>query len=279
MKQFDLFFKVKYLINTIYLNHKITLIYIIFLIILSNNLKLVNAQTSNDQGEWLKIFDGKTLNGWEGDSTYWRVENEKIVGEVTEETLLERNSFLIWRSGSVADFELKVEYRISNLGNSGINYRSEEVKGDPDAFIGGVPYALKGYQADIDGQNNFTGMNYEERGRSTIAPRGLKVLLPDINENEKIDTYIEQNQWIKRIVQDTLEDSASLISHIKEEWNEYHIVAVGNKLKHYVNGVLMSEVTDNDSKNRRLEGLLGVQVHVGPPMKIEYRNFRLKKLD
>ncbi len=62
------------------------------------------------------------------------------------------------------------------------------------------------------------------------------------------------------------------------EWNECHIIAKGNRLQHYINGVLMSDVTDNDTVNRKLKGLLGVQVHVGPPMRIEYRDFRLKRL-
>ena len=102
------------------------------------------------------IFDGKTLDGWEGDSTYWRVEEGALVGEVTLETLLEQNSFIIWRGGAVQDFELKVDYRVSAEGNSGINYRSTEV---PDQ-----PWALKGYQADIDGAGRWTGQLYEERG-------------------------------------------------------------------------------------------------------------------
>jgi hypothetical protein len=55
-------------------------------------------------------------------------------------------------------------------------------------------------------------------------------------------------------------------------------VVKGNRMQHYVNGVLMSDVTDNDAVNRKMSGLLGVQVHVGPPMKVEYRNMRLKTL-
>jgi hypothetical protein len=70
------------------------------------------------------IFDGRTLQGWDGDPVYWRVENGCIVGEITPETIVKRNTFLIWRGGAPKDFELKVEYRISAQGNSGINYRS-----------------------------------------------------------------------------------------------------------------------------------------------------------
>ena len=70
-----------------------------------------------------------------------------------------------------------------------------------------------------------------------------------------------------------------LVAAIKsEDWNEYHLIAFGNVLTHILNGRVMSVVFDEDVKNRMSDGLLGVQVHVGPPMKIEYRNFRMKKL-
>ena len=139
-------------------------VYYIKLILLSWLLMGCNfpPKDSGDSG-FVKIFDGETLEGWEGDPVYWRVENGMIVGEVTPQTLLESNSFLIWREGEVRDFELKLEYRVSKDGNSGINYRSEEVEGDPDQYVGGVPFALRGYQVDLDGQNHYTGMNYEDR--------------------------------------------------------------------------------------------------------------------
>src|SRR5262245_6570866 len=90
-----------------------------------------NAGTSeisaSDESGFEVIFDGKTLKGWEGDPKYWRVENGCLIGEVTPETILKQNSFIIWRGGVTRDFELKVEYRVSASGNSGINYRSIEV--------------------------------------------------------------------------------------------------------------------------------------------------------
>lgn len=201
-----------------------------------------------------KIFDGKSLNGWEGDSTYWKVEGGNLVGEVTPATILKRNSFITWRGGLTNDFELKVEYRITAGGNSGINYRSEEVKD--------LPFALKGYQADIDGANKYTGQNYEERGRAFLALRGQEVVL---------------NTGEKPLIKRQIGRADSLKSFIHDGWNEYHLVVRGNRLQHYINGVLMSDVTDNDTINRKMSGLLGVQVHVGPPMKVEYRNFRLKQ--
>jgi hypothetical protein len=220
----------------------------------------------------VQIFDGQTLSNWEADTTYWRVENGILVGEITPETRLERNTFAIWRGGEPADFELTLQYRISADGNSGINYRSERVED--------VPFALKGYQADIDGKNRYTGQNYEERMRTTLAYRGQIVL---VNSPEKPDMPIrenvQRNAWQSTQVTGSLGESDSLRTHIKEnDWNECRLVVQGNRLQHYVNGILMSDVTDNDSVNRKMAGLLGVQVHVGPPMKVEFRNIRMKEL-
>lgn len=231
----------------------------------------IHQLTNLDKDGYVQIFDGKTLDGWEGDPTYWRVEEGKLVGEVTPATILSRNSFIIWRGKIVKDFELKVEYRVSAEGNSGINYRSEKVEG--------VPYALRGYQADLDGAQNYTGSNYEERRRTTLASRGEQVALPAVDNADSVKMHIRNNRWSSIEVTGSLGSADSLRSFIKnEDWNEYHLVIKGNRLKHYINGVLMSDITDNDTVNRKFSGLLGVQVHVGPPMKIEYRNFRLKQL-
>src|SRR5229473_4034629 len=104
---------------------------------------------TGDEPGFKPIFDGKTLEGWKGDPKYWRVEDGALVGEVTPETLLKRNSFIIWRNGAPKDFELKVDYRITLNGNSGINYRSVILSDDK--------FGMRGYQADIDGQNRYTG--------------------------------------------------------------------------------------------------------------------------
>lgn len=221
-----------------------------------------------DKDGFVKIFDGKTLNGWEGDSTYWSVEDGSIVGVITPATIVKRNTFLIWRGGLTTDFELKVEYRISENGNSGINYRSEEVED--------VPHALRGYQSDIDGKNKYTGQNYEERGRCIIAYRGQKVTLPNVME--PLQSVVKNNVWTAAVVTESLGDMDSLKEKINEGWNECHLIVRGNRMQHFINGVLMSDVTDNDTANRKFSGLLGVQVHVGPPMKVEYRDFMLKEL-
>jgi hypothetical protein len=210
----------------------------------------------NDISGFELIFDGKTLNGWEGDPKYWRVENGCLVGEVTPETLLTKgNSFIIWRGGTTRDFELKVEYRISARGNSGINYRSVQVANS---------FRMRGYQADIDGEQHYTGQNYEELGRTFLALRG-DICRVDADGKSRIIGSVG--------------DKNALAAFIKnEDWNEYHLIVRGNVMVHLLNGHVMSVVVDDDPVNRKFDGLLGVQVHGGPPMKIEYRNFRLKKL-
>jgi hypothetical protein len=224
-----------------------------------------------EDGGYERIFDGKTLDNWKGDPAYWRVEDGCLVGVVTPETLLKRNTFIIWQGKMPENFEIKVEYKVSDQGNSGINYRSEPVEG--------LPYALRGYQADLNGHNDYTGSNYEERRRTTLAARGQRVVLPSLAEADSLQRHIRDNQWLPKIVEGSLGNADSLLAAIKvNDWNEYHIVVRGNHLQHYVNGILMSDVTDNDTVNRRFDGMLGVQVHVGPPMRIAYRNFRLKKL-
>jgi hypothetical protein len=215
----------------------------------------------DDNRGFASIFDGKTLKDWDGDPTYWRVENGCLVGETTPQTLPAYNRFIIWRGGTTKDFELKAEYRISSHGNSGINYRSRELPG--------FPWVMRGYQADIDGQEfakgiRYTGQNYEERVRTFLALRGQL-------------SYIGEDQAPRMVA--SLGDNAQLAQYIKnDDWNLYHLIVRGNVLIHILNGQVMSVVIDDDSRNRRMDGELGMQVHVGPPMKVEFRNLRFKKL-
>ncbi|MFD2727641.1 3-keto-disaccharide hydrolase [Hyunsoonleella rubra] len=234
-----------------------------------------SKKKDDNKNEFISIFNGENLEGWEGDPTYWRVENGILVGEVTPETILKRNSFIIYEKEQPENFELKLEYRVSESGNSGFNYRSE--------IIEGVPFALRGYQCDIDGKNKYTGQNYEEKKRTTLAYMGEKVVIPNMPDSipeTNLRKNVKKNRWQTRTVVDTLATKPELRSHIKSnDWNSVHIKVNGNIMQHYVNGVLMSEVADLDTLNRSVKGFIGVQVHVGPPMKIEYKDIMLKTLD
>lgn len=230
----------------------------------------VKKEDSGANNGFLSIFDGKSLEGWEGDTSVWKVENGLIVGELTPGSDLKNNTFLIWKGGEPGDFELKVDFKISADGNSGVNYRSER--------LADIPYALKGYQADIDGKNTYTGQNYEERKRTTLAYRGQKTRINPQNPPGEIRQYVEKNAWkgLELIEELGDRDSLKMLIH-PEEWNQMHLVIKGNVLKHYVNGVLMSEVLDEDQVNKSLRGILGFQVHVGPPMRVEFKNIYFKE--
>ncbi len=188
------------------------------------------------------------------DTKFWRAENGTIVGETTADKPLKQNTFLIWRGGSPADFELKLAYKLTN-GNSGVQFRSVEMPG--------MTHVLKGYQADMDAARQYSGQIYEERGRGFLALRGQT-------------TYIAEGQKPGRIA--SLGDNAALKEVIKDgDWNEFHLIARGNTLIQMQNGQVMSVVIDDDKANRKMDGLIGVQIHVGPPMKIEVRDVRLKE--
>jgi hypothetical protein len=180
-----------------------------------------------------------------------------MTGEITPETVIKSNTFIIWRGGEPEDFELKVEYRIAQAGNSGINYRSVVV---PDKVTPTNRFAMRGYQCDIDGQNRYTGNNYEEKGRLFLAQRGEV-------------THVTGSR--KPVVLSKLGDNKEMAKAITDGWNAVHLSVRGNVLMHSINGQLMAVVIDDDP-NRARKGLIGVQVHVGPPMRVEYRKWRIR---
>ena len=227
-------------------------ILVLFFSLLMNACKVATAQHSQDG--FKKIFDGTSLKGWKGDPSVWTVKDNSITGETTADHPIKSNTFLIYDKEQPGDFELVTEFRISQTGNSGIQYRSSTVDS--------LPYTLKGYQADIDGNNVYTGQNYEERGRGFLAKRGENTVLEKDNQPQ---------------IASMIADPDSLKSLIKTgDWNESRIIAKGNRMRHFINGSLMCDVTDNDTNLRKMKGLIGFQVHAGPPMKVEYRNIRIK---
>jgi len=222
-----------------------------------------------DRTGFQPIFDG-TMKNWDGDPSIWKAEGNVLVGTTTEANPLKENTFVIWRGGEPADFELKVEYRMSAT-NSGIQFRSVHLPqgtapnpNNPDAKIAGK-WVLKGYQADIDFANQFTGMIYEERGRGFLMQRGQAVEIGPDGVSRQIGS-LEMNA----------DELKSLIK--AGDWNTVHLIARGNTIMNIVNGHVTAFLVDDDAKGRALKGLLGFQIHVGPPMKIEFRNIFLKSL-
>src|SRR5262245_14604443 len=239
-----------------------------------------------------KIFDGATLANWEGDPTFWRAEGGSIVGESTAEKPVTENTFLIYRGSEPDNFELKIEFKM-NSTNSGVQYRSRQLTGAVGKWV------LCGYQADIDFANNYTGMLYEERGRpGFLAPRGT---IQYAGPNDTKQGQCSSGQPVAPRGQGgggggqppaaapatpplrgqigQLEDGEALRAIIKvNDWNQLHIIARGTTLMHVLNGHVTAVFVDDDQANRSMKGLLGLQIHVGPPMKIEFRNIYLKNL-
>jgi hypothetical protein len=218
-------------------------------------LPLRSARAAENQG-FHAIFDGKTLDGWDGDPKFWSVEDGVITGETTKENPAKRNTFLIWRGGKPADFELKAEFRMPNPGfaNSGIQIRSWE---------GPEKWRVSGYQPDMDAENHYTGICYGEGYRGILAQRGQKVVIGKDHKPRVVEAF---------------GDSKELAKAIKlHDWNEYHIIAQGNRIIERINGQRMCELTDEDTVARK-DGIIALQIHAGPPMKVQFRNVRLKEV-
>lgn len=201
------------------------------------------------------IFNGTDLSGWKGNLELWSVEDGAITGRTTAEKPLKFNTFLIWEE-PVANFDLRLDYKMVG-GNSGIQYRSKVIN-EKDFIVGG-------YQADIDASLKFAGINYEEKGRKDpiLAQRGQRTTIA-ADGKRTIEDFGNAEELGKKINSDG--------------WNSYRVVARGNKLSHYINGELMSEVIDNQEGKAASEGVLAFQIHQGPPMVIQFKNVRLKSI-
>lgn len=200
----------------------------------------------------VSIFDGKSLAGWSGLTSNWRVEEGAITGENTAAAPVPQNTFLVYEK-PVKDFELELDFKIQG-GNSGIQYRSKVL--NKEKFVVG------GYQADIDSGKRYMGINYEEQGRGILTDRGEIIAIDKDGKKTKIGSA---------------GDPEALLSRIQwGDWNHYRIVARGPLLQHYINDILMSETRDEESAKAAVEGILAFQVHAGPPMKVQFKNIQLK---
>lgn len=203
--------------------------------------------------EAVDLFNGKDLTGWDGDPALWKVVDGVITGTCTGPGTPKHNDFLIWRGGTLKDFELTVTMRVTGDNNSGIQYRSR-----PLPEVG--PWAIAGYQCDVHPAIEHTAMTYEEKGRGIFGLNGRNVILgPDgqrwlVGEQEPVKVDVSQ-------------------------WQTYIVVAKGNVLEHRVNGQLASRLIDCDEKGRALEGLLAFQLHSGNANTVEIREVKLKTLE
>lgn len=210
------------------------------------------ATAEDDQPKFKILFNGIDLSGWSGEEGLWTVSQGAIVGQTTDANPIGGNTFLVWQGGPVSDFEFRCKVRFEG-NNSGVQYRSETFQGNE--------HVLQGYQADLHPSPDYFGMMYGEKygKRGIIATRGQKIeIRPDGSKHE----------LAKLAKTETLTGT---------DWNDLRIIAVGNRLIHQVNGTTTIDVTDNDP-SAYASGLLGLQLHRGPAMKVEFRSLLLRDL-
>jgi type 1 glutamine amidotransferase len=215
-------------------------------VMLAGTASTASAQDRSEDG-FKPIFDGQSLTGWSGDGKLWRVEDGAIVGETTASNAIEKNEFLVWRQGDLDNFTLRLQFRISGTesANSGVQVRS--FVNDSGGF--------SGYQADIARANGITGSLYSEgTKRDVLCPRG------------KSRTNGQPPQALRK--------PAAFAS---DGWNEMTISARDSAISVDLNGVRSARFVDDEKLGQR-QGLLGFQLHSGPPMKIEFKNIQLKRL-
>jgi hypothetical protein len=216
-----------------------------------------NRTGGDDQSEvkppegFTAIFNGKDLSGWDGSPRYWKVEDGCLTGSA--DGTLKYNRFIIWRGGTVKNFELRVQVKVTPAGNSGLQYRGTE---RPDLGES----VVTGYQCDVvPTRADYDGMLYEERGRRILAHTGERVIIDTRGQPWAVGEF-------------------PLRKFKPDLWHDYRVLVEGNRHRHWIDGHPTVDVIDLDTKGRKLEGVLAVQVHVGPPMKVQYRCFFLKRL-
>jgi uncharacterized protein (TIGR03067 family) len=208
------------------------------------------------------LFNGKDLTGWAGRPQHWSVQDGAITGVTTKEKPAEGNNFLIAKDGDqdlvVSDFELRFSYCFTGpFGNSGLQYRSVN-KGN---------FVVHGYQADFEVGPTFSGILYEEGGRGILAERGKKVVIKEVDGKTKAE------------VVGSLGESKEIQASIRTNgWNDYVVIAQGNHLQHFINGKQTVDVVDEQESKAAKSGILALQLHAGPPMKVQFKDIRLKNL-
>lgn len=207
------------------------------------------------------LFDGETLDGWDGDPELWSVRDGVIHGETTPEKKANGNTFLIWKGGEPDDFELRLSFRCSAANNSGVQYRSQMKE------KAGNQWAVYGYQHEIRNEEDFPnvpGFIYDEGGsrrrlilvgeQAVWTEDGKKVIRDDLITQEEFKELMEIDQF-----------------------NDIVIIAEGNRIRHYLNGRLLIDFTDEHPTKAFRKGLIALQLHAGKPMFAEFKNIRLRQ--
>jgi hypothetical protein len=225
-------------------------------------INLAALTASAAEPGFTSLFNGKDLKGWDGNPKLWSVQDGAITGKTGSDadTKIKHNTFLVWTNDTVANFELRFTYRIEK-GNSGVQYRSKvQSNGEFGPIVGG-------YQADFEAGKTYSGILYEERGRGILAQRGQKTAIKEDGGKAKVEVTGSVGKS---------EEIQAAIKH--EDWNDYVIIANGNHLQHFINGKQTVDVTDEQETKAAKSGVLALQIHVGPPMVVQFKDIRIKTL-
>ena len=240
---------------------------VVLTFVLSNSLVRAAdpVQTAPPEPAGMKsLFNGKDLTGWDGDPRLWSVKDGAIRGETTDDKKNKGNTFLILKDQTFGDFDLRLSFRCNAANNSGIQYRSKHVV---DAKNKDNQWIMQGYQHEIRNEiklPSVAGFIYDERGK-----RGRMVLVG------------EKAVWEngKKNVTGALLDQAGFDKTMKlNDWNDVVIIARGNHIQHFLNGVQIVDFTDNDPQLALKQGLIGLQLHAGKPMWAEFKDIRIADL-
>lgn len=200
---------------------------------------------------FVNLLPKNGLRGWSGDPKYWSIKDGILTG--VADGSLKMNRFITWKGSTVRNFDLRVKVKVTSGGNSGLQYRGQS---RPDLGLD----IVTGYQCDVVANTpQYNGMLYEERGRRILSHTGEKVI---------VDT--DGQPWI--VGQLPFKEFAP------DEWHDFRVLVRGNHHQHWIDGHPTADLIDLDEKGRALEGVLAVQVHQGPPMKIQYKDFKIKHL-
>ena len=211
---------------------------------------------------WWSPFNGRDLEGWDGDKRLWSVRDGVIHGETTADLKADGNTFLIREGLVLEDFELKLSFRCNATNNSGIQYRSRHVT-DP-AEKPRNAWVVRGYQHEVRNQlklPDVAGFIYDEGGK-----RG------------RLCAVGERAEWVDgaKKASGQLIAAAGFEKLFKlDDWNEVRIVAEGRRIRHFLNGTLILDFTDAEDLALR-KGVLALQLHSGAPMWAEFKDIAVR---
>ena len=214
---------------------------------------------------WVTLFNGKDLTGWEGLEGYWSVVDGAIQCAETKANSKQSDLILLCSKDypeKFADFELRYAWRmVTPDGNSGVQIRGK-IDNAKMLHVGG-------YQADIDAGNGYTGIIYDESGvaggRGVMSKRGEKTVW-DADNKRSATPLDKSDAEIKKMIKPI------------GEWNECVVNAVGNHIVYSINGQVTTDMTDNSPKACK-DGVIGLQMHGGYTMTIQFKDLKVKFLD